>query len=248
MTVGNADMLSSYVSPFTIWHRSVTGQILGPEGAGRLSFEINTGKGSLSVICQHTPVIKSSIFSPSATCDSLGYEIYQLTCDSRTHTSTVYFCKSGAPVITLHGTYIQRMAFISLPPEDVQSIFPDVPHLLDPTSSARQPDPLALDSATLIHQVLHLVLLVKHHPIPTPEDCRLGILHLFHESLSDDWTHRGIPEAPVFMCRTQLAAPSDTHGHGIQARNICYFFQIFLRGLPNSSTLKTLKSAPTALL
>jgi hypothetical protein len=38
---------------------------------------------------------------------------------------------------------------------------------------------------------------VYHYPVPTPEDCRLGIIHLFNESLSYDWTHSGLHVAPV---------------------------------------------------
>jgi hypothetical protein len=71
MTVGRSDMLSSHVSPSPsgISMRSATGQIVRPEGEGRIPFDINTGTGSLSVVCQHTPTIKSNIFSPAATCD-----------------------------------------------------------------------------------------------------------------------------------------------------------------------------------
>jgi hypothetical protein len=198
-TVGRSDMMSSYVSPSPsgISMRSATGQIVRPEGEGRIPFDINTGTGSLSVVCQHTPAIKSNIFSPAATCDSLDYDAYQLTCDLRYHTSQVSFRKSGAPAITIHGTYVQRMPLISLPPVGINSLVPTVPRLLDIAPSARQPEPLDADSSLAIHQVLRLISLAHHHPVTTPEYCWLGIIHLFHESLSDDWTHGGLPVAPV---------------------------------------------------
>jgi hypothetical protein len=198
-TVGRADMMSLYVPPSQsgISIRSATGQIVRPEGEGRIPFDINTGTGSLSVVCQHTPAIQSSIFSPAATCDSLDYDVYQLICDRRAHTSQVSFCKSGAHDITIHGTYVHRMPFISLPPSGINSLIPAVPRILDIAPSDRQPEPLDADSSTAIHQVLRLISIAHHHPVPTPEDCRLGIIHLFRESLSDDWTHDGLPVAPV---------------------------------------------------
>jgi hypothetical protein len=198
-TVGRADMLSSYVppSPSGISMRSATNQIVKPEGEGCTPFDINTSTGSLSVICQHTPVIKSSIFSPAATCDSIDYNVYQLTCDRRSHTPHVSFHKSGAPGIAIYGTYVQQMPFISLPPVGIHSLTLAVPCLFDISPSARQPDPLDVESSTVIHQVLRLISIAHHHPVPTPEDCWLGIIHLFHEYLSDDWTHGGVPVAPV---------------------------------------------------
>jgi hypothetical protein len=167
-----------------------------PEGKGRIPFYINTGTGSLSAVCQHTPAIKSSIFSPADTCDSLHYDVYQLTCDRRAHTSQVSFRKSGAPAITIHGTYVHRMPFVSLPAAGIHSLTLAVPRLLDIAPSDRHPEPLDVESSTVIHQVLRLISIAHHHPVPTPEDYRLGIIHLFHESLSDDWIHGGLPVAP----------------------------------------------------
>jgi hypothetical protein len=89
------------------------------------------------------------------------------------------------------------MPFVSLPLAGINSLFPTVPRLLDIALSARQPEPLDTDSSLAIHQVLRLISLAHHHPVPTPEDCRLGIIQLFHESLYDDWTHGGLPVAPV---------------------------------------------------
>jgi hypothetical protein len=41
-------------------------------------------------------------------------------------------------------------------------------------------------STTSIHHVHHISL-AKHHPVPTPDDCRISVLHLFPESLSENY-------------------------------------------------------------
>jgi hypothetical protein len=66
-TAGSSTVLTSYVSPSLagIVMRSATGQVVKPAGKGRFPLEINSGQGSLSVLCQHTPAITSSIFSLS---------------------------------------------------------------------------------------------------------------------------------------------------------------------------------------
>jgi hypothetical protein len=156
--------------------------------------------GSLSFICQQTPAIKLSIFSPAATCDSLGYGVYQLMCDSRAHTSTASLRKSGAPDITLHGKCIQRIPFMSIPPSGLNSTRPAVPCLLAPAPSDRQPvDRTPRSGFGHFHSPSSpsRLAIEKSHPMPTPEDCRIGIIHLFHESLYNDYTHGGIQEAPV---------------------------------------------------
>jgi hypothetical protein len=89
------------------------------------------------------------------------------------------------------------MPLISLPPAGIDSLVPTVPRLLDIAPSTHQPEPLDTDSSLAIHQVLRLISLAHHQPVPTPEDCWIGIIHLFHESLSDDWTHGTLPVAPV---------------------------------------------------
>jgi hypothetical protein len=96
-TVGSSVVLSSYVSPSLsgVALRSATGQVVKPIDEGRLPFTINSGQGSLSILCQHTPAITSSIVSPAATCDSLDYDCYQLTCNRRMSTSAVFFSKSA---------------------------------------------------------------------------------------------------------------------------------------------------------
>jgi hypothetical protein len=82
-TVGTAHTLFDYVTPSKtgITMRSATGQIVKPKGEGLIILAVNAGTGTLSATCLHTPDIKSSIFSPAATCDSLNYDQYQLTCN-----------------------------------------------------------------------------------------------------------------------------------------------------------------------
>jgi hypothetical protein len=120
-TVGSRSLLSEYKAPSSsgIAMRSATGHIVRPAGEGRIPFAINTGTGTLSVLCQHTPAIKSSIFLPAVTSNSLNYDSYTLSCDRRRSVSLVCFEKLGAPYITIRGTYVKRMPFISLPPESI---------------------------------------------------------------------------------------------------------------------------------
>jgi hypothetical protein len=63
--------------------------------------------------------------------------------------------------------------------------------------SARQPELLSLDQPTTIHQVLRLVALAHHTAAPSPDDCCIGIFHMSHETITDDWTHGGVPVHPV---------------------------------------------------
>jgi hypothetical protein len=128
-TVGTAHALSDYVNPSKngIAMRSATGQIVKPQGEGRLTFEVNAGTGTLSAACLHTLDIQYSIFSPAATCDSLNYDQYQLTCNRTQKTSTVRFTKDGTPNILLQGSYIGRMPFISLAQASIASLGPAIP-------------------------------------------------------------------------------------------------------------------------
>jgi hypothetical protein len=61
-------------------------------------------------------------FFPAATCDSLDYDCYQLTCNRCARKSAVLFSKSGAPDIEILGYYVQRMPFIPLLPGVVNSL------------------------------------------------------------------------------------------------------------------------------
>jgi hypothetical protein len=81
-TVGASDILNAYMYPSKsdIKRRPTTGQVVYPACEGSLTFTINYGSGSLLIICQHTPTIQSSIFSPDETCDTLDYDSYHLTC------------------------------------------------------------------------------------------------------------------------------------------------------------------------
>jgi hypothetical protein len=85
MPVGASDIFSAFVSPSlsVIRMRSATGQVVCPKGEGQLPFDINDGEGSVSILRQHTTSIKSSIFSPAETCNTLNYDSYRLMCDVR---------------------------------------------------------------------------------------------------------------------------------------------------------------------
>jgi hypothetical protein len=102
-TKGTNDSLQAYVSPSLsgIRMRSANGQIVRPTGEGTLSFPINDDNASLVVVCQHTPDIESSIFSPAEICDTLDYDTYALTCNRCNTTSVVRFTKAGHPAIVL---------------------------------------------------------------------------------------------------------------------------------------------------
>jgi hypothetical protein len=81
-TVGSSGILSQDVSPSTsgVAIRPATGQIVKPTEEGIFPFPVNDGPGTISVRSLHTTKIKSSVMSPAATCESLDYHSYQLTC------------------------------------------------------------------------------------------------------------------------------------------------------------------------
>jgi hypothetical protein len=91
--------------------------------------------------------------------------------------------------MTLQGTYAQRLPFVSVSPADVKYLQPVIPHLLHPPPSARQPEILSVHHEDSIHQVLQLLSIVTSPMLPTAAECRIGIFHLFHETLDDDLTH-----------------------------------------------------------
>jgi hypothetical protein len=195
-TQGTAEGLLSYVAPSKpgIRMRSATGQVVSPEGEGALPFPINDGQASLSVLCQHTPAVLSSIFSPAETCNTLDYDSYALTCNRRDSTSVVRFTKSGSPDIVLRGSYKLRMPYISLPSSM------DALHSLVPMSyryPSVKAELLSGDNDDAVHQVLCLIHSVARAFAPTPATCRDAILLVFCERLSDDWLHGGLPAAPV---------------------------------------------------
>jgi hypothetical protein len=172
---------------------STTGQVVHPAGERCLPFNLNTSTVSISIPCQHTLAIQSSIFSPAATCAALDYYTYQLTFDRRHGTSAVLFGKAGAPDITINWKYIHRKPFIQIPPDLLHSLQPAIPRLLDPLPSARLPERLDRDQATAIDQVLRLSSLEKIQPTPSPADCGAAIFHLILEKISYGWTYGGRP-------------------------------------------------------
>jgi hypothetical protein len=198
-TAGSSSAMSSYATPSLsgIAMRSAMGEIGKPAGEGCIPLVTVTGSPSLVLNCQHTPEIPSSIMFPALTCESLGYDSYQLTCHHHKGASSDLFCKTGAPYITLHGTYVHHVQFIALPSAAVQSLFPAVASILSPTISARLTELLSLDPDESVHHILHVISLGHHHHYPSPEDFCLGIFHLFHERLANDWNIGGIPLARV---------------------------------------------------
>jgi hypothetical protein len=199
-TVGTAHALSDYFTPSKngIAMRSATGQIVKPKGEGRLTFAVSAGTGTISAACLHTPDIQSSIFSQAATCDSLKYDQYQLTCNRDHQTSTVRFTKDGAPDILLQGSYIGRMPFISLAQASIDSLGPAIPRLELPMfRGTRLPELLVKDNDMAVHQILRLVHLAGIKPPPSANDCRLGMFQLIVDTISDDSTHGGLPAKPV---------------------------------------------------
>jgi hypothetical protein len=199
-TIGNAYALSDYVTPSKngIAMRSSTGQIVKLKDEGRLTFAVNAGTGTLYAACLHTPDIKSSIFSPEETCDSLKYSQYQLTCNRYHQTSTVHFTKDGAPDILLQGSYIGRMPFISLAQASIASFSPIIPILELPMfRGTHLPELLVDDNDLAVHQILRLVHLAGVGPQPSANECRLGMFQLVVDTISDDSTHGGLPAKPV---------------------------------------------------
>jgi hypothetical protein len=78
------------------------------------------------------------------------------------------------------------MPFIPLLPAAVNSLHSVVAMPMPIVPSARQPKLLSLDQPTAIHQVIRLVALARHTTAPSPDDCHIGIFHLFHETIADD--------------------------------------------------------------
>jgi hypothetical protein len=195
-TQGSVDGLQAYVAPSKsgIRMRSATGQVVRPAGEGALPFPINDGKVSLSVLCQHTPAIQSSIFSPAETCDSLDYDSYALTCNRRDSMSTVLFSKRGSPYIVIRGTYKLCMPYIRLTSaaESVRSVVP-----MTCKFPSVQPEVLSDNNDDAVHQVLCLVHSRCRDLSPSAVDCRNAVLMSFCEQLSDDSLHGGLPAAPV---------------------------------------------------
>jgi hypothetical protein len=143
------------------------GQIVKPEGEGHITFNTNTGTGSLSAPCLHTSAMQSIIFSSAVNCHSLDYDQYRLTYNRRSKTSQVCFTKAGAPSIQLGCIYIGRMPFISLTQVTVTSLAPIIPRTVVPIfQGARRPEILAEDIDQAVRQVLHLCHLAQHGPVP----------------------------------------------------------------------------------
>jgi hypothetical protein len=75
--------------------RSVTGQVVQPAGEGNITLQAD--QASLVLTCQHTPAIGSNILPPAKTCDTLDYDLYELTCNRWTASCQVSFCQGQLP-------------------------------------------------------------------------------------------------------------------------------------------------------
>jgi hypothetical protein len=220
-TQGTADGLQSYVTPSQsgIRMRSATVQVVSPADECALPFPVNYGQASLSVMCQHTPDMSSSIFSPAETCDTLDYDAYALTCNRRESTYMVRFTKSDSPGIVLRGTYKLRTPYIHLPPsvDAVQSVVP-----MTYQSPSIHEELLSANNADAIHQVLCLAHSSARHFDPPPEACRAAVLLLFCDRLSNDWFHGRLP----VVCLGRGKAHSVAHANmSPKSQPTCAFFQ-----------------------
>jgi hypothetical protein len=198
-TVGDASVLRDYDTPSSspIKMRSATGQIVRPVGQGNLPFSFNTGKFTLAVPCQHTPAIATSIMYPVETCERLGCDIYTLTCDRQTSTSSLRFTKTGAPDIEILGTFAARRPHIPLMTQLVNSLCSLTPCRPIPLKSQDLAHERLSDHAhTAMHQVLRLCQ--RFDPTVDALSCSTGVLHLVHETVVDDITHAGCHPSKMF--------------------------------------------------
>jgi hypothetical protein len=85
------------------------------------------------------------------------------------------------------GTYIGRMPFISLAQATVTSLAHGVPRDFLPIfQGAHRPDILAKDNGQAVHQVLRICHPDQHGPAHSANTCRVGVLQLFMETITDD--------------------------------------------------------------
>jgi hypothetical protein len=197
-TVGDPSLLRNYESPSPspIKMCSATGHIICPRGQGVLLFQFNDGTGSLTIQCQHTPDIASSIFSRAETCERLDYDTYTLSCDRTSLQSSVTFTKPGKPDIRISGTYVNRLPLIplsALPSHPVLAVAPCRSISVDTAALASAPLSGDLDQA--MHQVYQVCTRLEHHV--SMVDCRSSVLHAIHDDIANDMTHGGTMPFPV---------------------------------------------------
>jgi hypothetical protein len=197
-TIGDSSLLLNYESPSPspIKMRSATGHIVRPRGQGVLPFQFNDGTGSLTIQCQHTPDIASSIFSLAETCERRDYDTYTLSCDCTSLQSSVTSTKPGKPDIRISGTYVNRLPLISLsdlPSHPVLTVAPCRSISIDTAALASAPLSGDLDQA--VHQVYQVCTRLAHHV--SMVDCRPSVLHAIHDEIADDMTHGGTMPFPV---------------------------------------------------
>jgi hypothetical protein len=195
-TIGDTSVLDSYTQPSTSGIMLLYGsyrQIVKPHGTDHLGVSINVGSGHMLYMgCQHTLDIPSNIFSLVETCNDLNYDLYKLTCDRNTNTSSVLFQKSGAPGIIIMGTYTNHMPFISISTETGTPFINIVSYISYPTTTEHTTSPRLLDEPTItIHQVFGVI--TDQEPTATQTGCPFNIIQLFQEKITDKWTPCGMP-------------------------------------------------------
>jgi hypothetical protein len=79
-TMGTNGELTLYIESSTsgINILAVTGQVVHLACEGNITHQVD--QASLVIKCQH-PTIGSEILSPAETCDTLGYDSYEVTCN-----------------------------------------------------------------------------------------------------------------------------------------------------------------------
>jgi hypothetical protein len=193
-TMENNGEFSGYIQHSTsgVKMRSATRQVVQPEGKGNITLQAD--KASLVMKCQHIPAIGSNILSPAETCDTLDYDLYELTCNQCNESCQVCFVNTGSPDITITGTYSLRMPYIRLASTlaMVTLVVPmtyHFPSVLEELLSEENDD--------AAQRVLRLMHSSSSNTKPSPKDCHNALFHVFCEKLSDNWTHGGLPAAPV---------------------------------------------------
>jgi hypothetical protein len=166
--------------------------VIQPAGEGNINLQAD--QASLVLTCQHTPSIGSNILSPAETCNTLEYDLYELTCNHRTVTCQIRFAKVRSPDITVTGTYSLRMPYIRLASTlaTVTSVVP-----MAYSFPSVQEDLLSSNNDDSIHQVLRLMHSDSPDAKPSPKACSNALFQVFCEKLSNDWAHSGLPMAPV---------------------------------------------------
>jgi hypothetical protein len=206
-TMGSNSELSEYIQPSSSGAkmRSATGQVVQPAVEGNIILQAN--QASLTLTCQHTPAIGSNILSPVKTCDTLDYDLYELTCNRRTGSCQVRFAKSCSLDITLTGKYSLLMTYIRL-----ASTLTMVTLVVFMTYHfpSIQEEPVSGDNVTVVHQFLRLMHSSYPNIKPSPEYCRNSLFHVFCEDYRMTGLTVVFPRLLLCTSRTSSIARSGT--------------------------------------